>query len=100
MSQQKDQPLTDEIESMLQMIIDKTLRSASQQKGHKLMNETEHTPQIIIKKTKDGRGRARQDHLVLCNVAWHVKSCRNRQHKGVIDVWLHHMKNTEPSSKD
>jgi hypothetical protein len=65
MSQEKDQPLTDEIESTLQMIIDKTLRSASQQKGHKLMNETEHTSQIIIKRTEGGRGRARQDHLVL-----------------------------------
>jgi hypothetical protein len=73
MSQQKDQPLTDEIESTLQMIIDKALRSASQQKGHKLMNETEHTPQIIIKRTKGGRGRARQDHLVN-SYAWYFKA--------------------------
>jgi hypothetical protein len=64
MSELKDHTLMDKIENMLQIIIDKTLCSASQQKDHKLTDKTKNIPQIIIRRTGGGRGRTRLNHLV------------------------------------
>jgi hypothetical protein len=60
----KDHALTDETKNALQMIIDRTLCLVREQKDHNLMDGTENKPQIMISKIRDGRGRARQDHLV------------------------------------